>query len=190
MKFPALSRSLKRAKSSLPKDRAQKRTVVKALFEGTIPVTPRKFKLLSTWSNIYLPMQKLKGKKAFLRDETKEKLDSFLSRNDVIFTLPGRNHQVYVGNDVNGDCQYWTKEYLLRTYPELVVFYKQKMMRRYRPLHFQPCTVMWAQKKNMLVGVRFHRLNAYVQIVKMLSCYTEEWANAMKVWKSQINDII
>ena len=106
MKFPALSRSLKRAKSSLPKDRAQKRTVVKALFEGTIPVTPRKFKLLSTWSNIYLPMQKLKGKKAFLRDETKEKLDSFLSRNDVIFTLPGRNHQVYVGNDVNGDCQY------------------------------------------------------------------------------------
>ena len=47
MKFPALSRSLKRAKSSLPKDRAQKRAVVKAMFEDTIPVIPRKFKLLS-----------------------------------------------------------------------------------------------------------------------------------------------
>ena len=65
MKFPALSRSLKRAKSSLPKDRAQKRGVVKALFEDTIPVTPRKSKLLSVWSNIYLPKPKVKGRKAF-----------------------------------------------------------------------------------------------------------------------------
>ena len=116
-------------------------------------------------------MQKVKGKKAFLKDETKEKLDSFISRNDVSFTLPGRNHQVYVGNDVNGDRQYWIKEYLLWTYPELVVFYKQKMM-------------------NMLVGARFHRLTDYVQIVRILSCYAEESTNAVKVWKSQINDII
>ena len=42
MTFPALSRSLKRGKSSLPKDRAQKQALVKALFEDTIPVTPRK----------------------------------------------------------------------------------------------------------------------------------------------------
>ena len=110
MKFPALSRSLKRAKSSLPKDRAQKRAAVKPLFEDTIPVTPRKSKLLSAWSNNYLPNPKVKGRKAFLSDETKEKLDSFLSRNDVSFTLPGRNHQVYVGKDVNGDCQYQTKK--------------------------------------------------------------------------------
>ena len=76
MKFPALSRSLKRAKGSLPRDRAQKRAAVKALFEDTIPVTPRKSP----------------------------------------FTLPGRNHQVYVGKDVNGDRQYRTKKYLLWTY--------------------------------------------------------------------------
>ena len=47
MNFPALFRSLKRAKSSLPKDRSQKRAVVKAMFEDTIPVIPRKSKLLS-----------------------------------------------------------------------------------------------------------------------------------------------
>ena len=70
MKFPALSRSLKQAKSSLPKDRAQKRAVVKALFEDTIPVTPRKSKLLSAWSHIYLPKPKVKGRKALLSDET------------------------------------------------------------------------------------------------------------------------
>ena len=116
MKFPALSRSQKRAKSSLPKDRAQKRAVVKALFKDTIPVTPRKSKLLSAWSNIYLPKPKVKGRKAFLSNETKEKLDSFLSRNDISFTLPGRNHQVYVGKDVSGDHQYRTKKYLLWTY--------------------------------------------------------------------------
>ena len=89
MKFPALSRSLKQAKSSLPKERAQKRAAVKALFEDTIPVTARKSKLLSAWSNIYLPKPKAKGRKAFLSDETKGKLDSFLSRNDITFTLPG-----------------------------------------------------------------------------------------------------
>ena len=61
------------------------------LFEDTIPVTPRKSKLLLAWSNIYLP--KPKGRKVFLRDETKEKLDLFLSRNDVSFTIPSRSHQ-------------------------------------------------------------------------------------------------
>ena len=106
MKFPALSRSLKQAKSSWPKGRAQKRAVGKALFKDTIPVTPGKSKLLSAWSNIYLPKPKVKRRKAFLNDENKEKLDSFLSRNDVSFTLPGRNHEVYVGKDVNGDRQY------------------------------------------------------------------------------------
>ena len=73
MKFPALSRSLKQAKSSLPKGQAQKRAVVKALFEDTIPITPRKSKLVSAWSNIYLPKPKVKGRKAFLNDGTKEK---------------------------------------------------------------------------------------------------------------------
>ena len=120
MKFPALSRSLKRAKSSLPKDRAQKRAVVKALFEDAIPVTPRKSKLLSAWSNMYLPRPKVKGRKAFLSDKTMDKLDSFLSRNDISFTLPDRNHQVYVGKDVNGDRQYRTKKYLLWPYQEFV----------------------------------------------------------------------
>ena len=124
MKFPALSRSLKRG----PKDRAQKQAVVKALFEDAIPVTPRKSKLLSAWSNMYLPKPKVKGRKAFFSDKTMDKLDSFLSRNDISFTFPDRNHQVYVGKDGH------TKN--------LLVFYKQKMMRSYRPLHFQLCTIM------------------------------------------------
>ena len=115
MKFPALSKSLKRAKSSLPKDKAQKWAVAKALFEGTIPVTLRRSKLLLAWSNIYLPKPKVKGRKAFLSDETEEKLDLFLSRIDISFTLSGRNYQVYAGKDVNGDRQYQTKKYLLWT---------------------------------------------------------------------------
>ena len=55
-----------------------------------------------------------------MNDETKEKLDSLLSRNDISFTLPDRNHQVYVGKDLSGDRQYRTKKYLLWTYQELV----------------------------------------------------------------------
>ena len=42
MKFPAFSRSLKQAKSSLPKDRAQKWAVVKALFEGHYLINTKK----------------------------------------------------------------------------------------------------------------------------------------------------
>ena len=180
MKFAALSRSLKQAKSSFAKDRAQKRAAVKALFEATIPVTPRKSKLLPARWNIYLSKPNAKRRKAFLNDETKEKLDSFLSRNEISFTLPGWNHQVCVGKDVNGDCQYQIKKYLLWTYQEFVGLYKQKMMMSYRPLHFQLCTVVWAQKKNMLVEARFCRLSAYAQIVKMLSCYVQE---SQMLWK-------
>ena len=120
MKFAALSRSLKQAKSSFAKDRAQKRAAVKALFGATIPVTPRKSKLLPARWNIDLSKPNAKRRKAFLNDETKEKLDSFLSRNEISFTLPGWNHQVCVGKDVNGDCQYQTKKYLLWTYQEFV----------------------------------------------------------------------
>ena len=72
MKFPALSRSMKQAKSDLPKERVQKRAVVKALFEDIIPKASRKPKLLSAWSNIYLFKPKVKGRKAFLSDQTKE----------------------------------------------------------------------------------------------------------------------
>ena len=52
--------------------------------------------------------------------ETKEKLNLFLSRNDVRFNLPGQNPHVYVGKDVLRDRQYRTKKYLLWTYQELV----------------------------------------------------------------------
>ena len=170
MNFPALSRSLKQAKSSLPKDRSQKRAVVKAMFEDTIPVIPRKSKLPSSWSNIYLPKPKVKGRKTFLSDETKEKLDSFLSGNDISFTLPGQNHQVYVGKVSVEIAITEPRNIYCGHTKNLLVFNKQKMMRSYRPLHFQPCTIMWAQNKNTLVGARFHRLTACAQIVKMLRC--------------------
>ena len=170
MNFPALSRSLKRAKSSLPKDRAQKRAVVKAMFEDTIPVIPRKFKLLSAWSNIYLPKPKVKGRKTFLSDETKEKLDSFLSGNDISFTLPGQITKSMLGKMSMEIASTEPRNIYCGHTKNLLVFNKQKMMRSYRPLHFQLCTVMWAQNKNTLVGVRFHRLTACAQIVKMLSC--------------------
>ena len=171
----------------MPKDRTQKRAVVKALFEDTIPVTPRKSKLLSAWSNIYLPKPKVKGRKAFFCDEFKEKLNSFLSRNDISFTLPGQNHQVYVGKDVNGDHQYQTKKYLLWTYQELVGLLQTEDDEELSSITFSTLYRYVSPKKNSLVGARFHSPCPDSENVELLS---QESTNAVKVWKSQLNAMI
>ena len=123
--------------------------------------------------------------------ETKEKLNLFLSRNDVRFNLPGRNPHVYVGKDVLRDRQYRTKKYLLWTYQELVGLLQTEDDDE--ELSSITCSTLYryvSPKKNTLVGARFHRLTVYAQIVKMLSSYAQESTNAVKVWKSQLNAMI
>ena len=123
--------------------------------------------------------------------ETKEKLNLFLSRNDVRFNLPGRNPHVYVGKDVLRDRQYRTKKYLLWTYQELVGLLQTEDDDE--ELSSITCSTLYryvSPKKNTLVGARFHRLTVYAQIVKMLSCYVKESTNAVKIWRSQLNAMI
>ena len=55
MTFPVFSRSLNKAKRSLPKEPVQKHVIAKALFEDSIQATPKKIRLLSAWSNIHEP---------------------------------------------------------------------------------------------------------------------------------------
>ena len=76
--------------------------------------------------NIYAPDSKIKGRKAKIDDNIKRKLDSFLSRNNISFTLPGRNNQVYVGKVDDGRCKYKTKKDLLWTFLELATLLKQE----------------------------------------------------------------
>ena len=124
--------------------------------------------------------------------ETKEKLNLFLYRNDVRFNLPGRNPHVYVGKDVIGDRQYRTKKCLLWTNQELVGLLQTEDDDE-EELSSITCSTLYryvSPKKNTLVGARFHRLTAYAQIVKMLSCYVQESTNAVEVWKSQLNAMI
>ena len=73
----------------MSKDTVQKKAVVKALFEESIPASPRKVRFLSVWSNIYAPESKIKSRKAIIDDNIKRKLDKFLSQIDISFTLPG-----------------------------------------------------------------------------------------------------
>ena len=123
--------------------------------------------------------------------ETKEKLNLFLSRNDVRFNLPGRNPHVYVGKDVLRDRQYRTKKYLLWTYQELIGLLQTEDDDE--ELSSITCSTLYryvSPKKNTLVGARFHRLTVYAQIVKMLSCYVKESTNAVKIWRSQLNAMI
>ena len=45
-----------------------------------------------------------------LDDEKKGKHDKVLFRNDISFTIPGCNNQVYVGKNENRNHQYMTKD--------------------------------------------------------------------------------
>jgi hypothetical protein len=48
-----------------------------------------------------------------------EKMRQFLTRNDISYTLPGRDNQVYLGKDVNKESIFALKKYLLFSYSEL-----------------------------------------------------------------------
>ena len=54
-----------------------------------------------------------KGRKKTIDNGIKEKLDKFLSRNNISFTFPGRNNQIYVGKGDDGERQYKTEKFLL-----------------------------------------------------------------------------
>ena len=54
-----------------------------------------------------------RGRKKTIENGIKEKLDKFLSRNNISFTFPGRNNQIYVGKGDDGERQYKTEIFAL-----------------------------------------------------------------------------
>ena len=91
----ALCRKLRRVKGSLPKKETHKRVIVKALFENTVKLAPKKQKLLTKWAKVEtkLPV----GWKNTPTDVMKVMIDEFLCRIDISYTLPDRNNQLYMG---------------------------------------------------------------------------------------------
>ena len=124
--FSSMAQSINWEKRNLSKDTVQKKAVVKALFEESIPASPRKVRFLSVWLNIYAPESKIKSRKAIIDDNIKRKLDKFLSQIDISFTLPGWNNQVYLGKGDDGKHKYQTKKYLLQSFQELATLLKQE----------------------------------------------------------------
>ena len=82
----ALCKSSKSVKASLPK-KTHKRVIVRALFEDTVKLTPKKQKLLTKWAKVeeQLPA----GRKNALTDAMKVMIDEFLCHNDISYTLLG-----------------------------------------------------------------------------------------------------
>ena len=72
-----------------------------SLFQEQIDCSPRKKRLIFTWTNISMKQSKT-GQPAIVSDVVKDKLDKFLYQNDRSTTLPGRNNQIYIGKDENG----------------------------------------------------------------------------------------
>ena len=89
---------------------------MKALFEDTVKLTPKKQKLLTKWAKVeeQLPADQ----KNPLTDAMKVMTDEFLCCRDISYMLPGRSNQLYMGK-VNGKSQFSPKQYLLWTFQEL-----------------------------------------------------------------------
>ena len=129
----ALCRSLERVKGSLPKKKTYKRVIVKALFEDTVKLTPKKQKLLTKWAKV--EEQLSAGQKNALTDAMKVMIDKFLCHNDISYTLPGRNKQLYMGK-VNGKSHFSPKRYLLWTFQGLLSLLIKEA--RWKELSFHP----------------------------------------------------
>ena len=75
-------------------------------------------------------------------------LDDFLSQNCISFTLPGRNNQMYVGKDVQGESQFKPKMYILWTFSELASV-QMKRMKNCQTSNFQ-LYILSMGKRNLL----------------------------------------
>ena len=95
----------------MPKDFDQKKVVITSLFKETIQCSPRKARLVSTWTGV--PATSRKARPSILSDELKCKLDEFLCDNNISFTLPGRNNQVYDGKNDDGKSIFKSKKYIM-----------------------------------------------------------------------------
>lgn len=117
------NRSLRRAQSALPREKSQKQEVVKKLFETSIGATPKKRRLISQWMK--MPgdrsggSQTRSGRPCVITDAVAEKLKNFLDRSDISYNLPGRNNQIYMGKDDQGEKIFKPKKYLLYTFNQL-----------------------------------------------------------------------
>ena len=70
---------------------------------------------------------KLSGRRKLIDEGLKEKNDTFLNRNEISYTLPGRNNQIYAGKDqLTGEKMFRSKRYLLFTFNELAMLISQE----------------------------------------------------------------
>ena len=118
LNFSVLSRSVKRAKRSLPKDGNQRKVVVTTFFREDISCSPRKVYLILKWFNT-VASASCGGRPPVFIKEVKKKLDDFLCRNTISFTLPRRNNQIYIGKDENSKSKFNSKKFILWAFHEL-----------------------------------------------------------------------
>ena len=132
--FTVLSRSVQKVRRSLPRDPSQRKIVINTLFEEQFLCSPRKKRLISTWTNIERPTKS--GRSCILTDALREKLDDYLCQNTISFTLPGQNNQVYIGKDENRESIFESKKYILWTLDELASIIKDEEDKELSQLKF------------------------------------------------------
>ena len=123
MAFAALSEVYIKSEKAYQRKQLKRRSC-KALFEEAINATPRKVRLISQWSNI---KQKCTGgRPLIMTPDIIDKLDSFLCRNDISFTSPGRNNQVYLERMNKVGAYLSLKSTYYGHLTNLLVFYRMK----------------------------------------------------------------
>ena len=155
--FPHLSRSLKKVKRSLPRDESQKKMVINTLFKENIACSPRKMRLISTWTNIQNKVKS--GRPSIIDEGLRIKLDEFLCGNSISFTLPGRNNQIYVGKNEKGESEFKSKKYILWTFNELSKIISEDKDEEFSKLKFSTIYRYIRSKKEYIIQSKIPEVN-------------------------------
>ena len=118
------------------------------IFKETIQCSLRKARLISTWTGV--PATSRKGRPSILSDKLKCKLDEFLCDN-ISFTLPGRNNQVYDRKNDHGKSIFKSKKYILWTFNELAQIRKEEDNKGLSQLKFSKIYRYVISKKEYII---------------------------------------
>ena len=144
------------------------------IFKETIQCSLRKARLISTWTGV--PATSRKGRPSILSDKLKCKLDEFLCDN-ISFTLPGRNNQVYDRKNDHGKSIFKSKKYILWTFNELAQIIKEEDNKGLSQLKFSKIYRYVRSKKEYIIQSNIPDVNCLCPVCESIELLCEAISN-------------
>ena len=113
------------------------------------------------------------GRPPVLSEEVKNKLDDFLCRNTISFTLPGRNNQIYIGKDENGENKFNSKKFILWTFYELASILSEEEDEDLFKLKFSIIYQYIKSKKEFIIQSKIPEVNCLCPVCESIELICE-----------------